>query len=324
MSYARRRRPSYHSGRFDDAGDNSDDDLLAVINEIELSHIKGSLKRVFTKLNGRNKLQLPSVSATNPVIPGDVMDFITQTEDSHAQASLDLHAAKGMRDLTGAHPPSELPMEMSDAEDVGSVDKTTSKIAGKSKGKEVDHGQPLHIGASFANPFRTAESKIRERNTSVDILIDPIERHKTTQAKPSNPPPSQTIDGLNRRCNINPNNLTSIESLPLKKRTHSRSSTFFDDPSDPLAALEDKLLEPCPELPTRKSFGEVMDESFEDSDIAAGRSRASTFSSSGGTTLRTRSIATLHKPSYAHRIAYQNTSVSYAPPKFWSLDYDVP
>lgn len=69
-----------------------------------------------------------------------------------------------------------------------------------------------------------------------------------------------------------------IDGRPIQKRI-SRSSTFFDDPSDPCAILEDNLLEPCPHLPICHSVSEVLNGQFElqlPSGIAGGRLRAST------------------------------------------------
>ncbi|OWP04962.1 hypothetical protein B2J93_7263 [Marssonina coronariae] len=43
-----------------------------------------------------------------------------------------------------------------------------------------------------------------------------------------------------------------------KKRGIRRSSTFFDDPTDPRAALDDDLLEPCPGSRFRSSVSEVL------------------------------------------------------------------
>ncbi|PBP25851.1 F-box domain-containing protein [Diplocarpon rosae] len=43
-----------------------------------------------------------------------------------------------------------------------------------------------------------------------------------------------------------------------KKRSISRSSTLFDDPTDPRAALDDHLLEPCPGSRIRSSVSEVL------------------------------------------------------------------
>ncbi|KAK0100231.1 hypothetical protein ONS95_008195 [Cadophora gregata] len=48
------------------------------------------------------------------------------------------------------------------------------------------------------------------------------------------------------------------ETAPIAKRAFSRSNTFFEDPNDPLAALDDDLLEPCPHVPICDSVSEVL------------------------------------------------------------------
>ncbi|KAH7363903.1 hypothetical protein BKA65DRAFT_124573 [Rhexocercosporidium sp. MPI-PUGE-AT-0058] len=63
--------------------------------------------------------------------------------------------------------------------------------------------------------------------------------------------------------------LTSVKCRPLshsvinsearmQKRTLSRSSTLFENPNDPRAALDDEFLEPCPHAPICSSVSEVL------------------------------------------------------------------
>ncbi|KAF8851453.1 hypothetical protein BDZ45DRAFT_750646 [Acephala macrosclerotiorum] len=49
-----------------------------------------------------------------------------------------------------------------------------------------------------------------------------------------------------------------IDVGPMEKRTLSRSNTFFEDPNDPCAILEDTLLEPCPPIPLSNPVSEVL------------------------------------------------------------------
>lgn len=49
-----------------------------------------------------------------------------------------------------------------------------------------------------------------------------------------------------------------IDIQPIEKRHLSRSGTFFDDPNDPCAALDDSLLEPCPHIPICNSVSEIV------------------------------------------------------------------
>ncbi|TAQ83945.1 hypothetical protein B7494_g7730 [Chlorociboria aeruginascens] len=64
-----------------------------------------------------------------------------------------------------------------------------------------------------------------------------------------------------------------LDVQPIEKR--SRSSTFFEDPSDPCAVLDDNLLEPCPHAPICSSVSEVLDgkSSFQRSDVGSHRTR---------------------------------------------------
>jgi hypothetical protein len=50
-----------------------------------------------------------------------------------------------------------------------------------------------------------------------------------------------------------------VDARPIKRKPPSRSSTFHDDPADPRAVLDDKLLEPCPSLTISNNVSEVLD-----------------------------------------------------------------
>ena len=59
-------------------------------------------------------------------------------------------------------------------------------------------------------------------------------------------------------CPQQPQPAANTGSTPIEKRALSRSNTFFDDPNDPRAALDDDLLEPCPHGPICDSVSEVL------------------------------------------------------------------
>lgn len=49
-----------------------------------------------------------------------------------------------------------------------------------------------------------------------------------------------------------------IDARSIGKRAISRSGTFFENPYDPEAVLEDRLLEPCPNIPICENVSEVL------------------------------------------------------------------
>jgi hypothetical protein len=64
---------------------------------------------------------------------------------------------------------------------------------------------------------------------------------------------------LSRAESTGGNASIEVDACPIERtRTASRSSTFFDDPTDPSAILDDNLLEPCPHLPICGSVSEVL------------------------------------------------------------------
>lgn len=77
---------------------------------------------------------------------------------------------------------------------------------------------------------------------------------------------SRSVDGFdgvdadadNTICPQQPQPAANVGSTPIEKRALSRSNTFFDDPSDPRAILDDDLLEPCPHSPICDSMSEVL------------------------------------------------------------------
>jgi hypothetical protein len=48
------------------------------------------------------------------------------------------------------------------------------------------------------------------------------------------------------------------DGRPIEKRGISRSNTFFENPNDPCAILEDTQLEPCPQIPLSSTVDEVL------------------------------------------------------------------
>lgn len=67
-----------------------------------------------------------------------------------------------------------------------------------------------------------------------------------------------TAETASSRSTTHPPSQTTTESQPIPKRALSRSGTFFDDPTDPRAILDDHLLEPCPGSRVRCSVSEVL------------------------------------------------------------------
>lgn len=218
-------------------------DLISLISDIETSNIKRNLAQESRNIHTRlNSASSMAAKSANPAGEEDVMEFIAKTEDSYARA-------KVQRELLELHNASSL----MDAERMDMM-----YIPHKGKGKEVDRGTSSKKATRFTDPF----SQIPE-NASLDTVaedgIDPMRRHSTS---------------LSNRTDY------SSHIKAQRTRAATRSITFFDDPSDPCAALDDEFLEPCPEIPIRRSVAEILEEPFETSDVAAGRPRTSTFSSS--------------------------------------------
>ncbi|KAE8446856.1 hypothetical protein EG329_011487 [Mollisiaceae sp. DMI_Dod_QoI] len=86
-----------------------------------------------------------------------------------------------------------------------------------------------------------------------------------------------------------------IDVRPMEKRAISRSNTFFEDPSDPRAVLEDALLEPCPQVSLHNSFSEVLSGSPGSVTAVGGPIR----SNSWVTPERRSSMRDIHRPARA-------------------------
>jgi hypothetical protein len=70
-----------------------------------------------------------------------------------------------------------------------------------------------------------------------------------------------------------------LDVRPIEKRQFNRSSTFFEDPNDPCAVLEDDLLEPCPHIPICYSVSEVLCAPESSTGVAGGMFHGNTWSS---------------------------------------------
>jgi hypothetical protein len=91
-----------------------------------------------------------------------------------------------------------------------------------------------------------SKSKVIDKDRGKDV-----ERGRTLEKVPRYPNPLTGAESRRRNTTI------ELDGRPILKRP-SRSSTFFKDPSDPCAMLDDKMLEPCPHISTCSSFPEVL------------------------------------------------------------------
>jgi hypothetical protein len=93
-----------------------------------------------------------------------------------------------------------------------------------------------------------------ERQFEVKGKGKAIERGRSQDRQPRYSNPLERAESRGRRNDP----AIEINVRPIGKRTSRRSSTFFEDPNDPRAVLEDNLLEPCPHLPICNSVSEVL------------------------------------------------------------------
>ncbi|KAI9053305.1 hypothetical protein LZ554_002268 [Drepanopeziza brunnea f. sp. 'monogermtubi'] len=66
------------------------------------------------------------------------------------------------------------------------------------------------------------------------------------------------VDEPSNSTSNKPSYQSTIDSEPIPKRPISRSGTFFDNPTDPRAILDDNILEPCPQSRVRSSVSEIL------------------------------------------------------------------
>ncbi|CZR51121.1 uncharacterized protein PAC_00996 [Phialocephala subalpina] len=96
-----------------------------------------------------------------------------------------------------------------------------------------------------------------------------------------------------------------IDVRPVEKRTISRSNTFFEDPNDPCAILEDALLEPCPPIPLSDPVSEVLSGSPSPRTGGGGRLRATSWV----TPKRRFSSREFHPPARAVTTVFNNAQL---------------
>ena len=82
-----------------------------------------------------------------------------------------------------------------------------------------------------------------------------VERGRTYERGPRYPNPLERAASRGRRNDP----AIGVDVRPMEKRSVSRSTPFFEDPSDPCAAFEDSLLEPCPHVPICSLVSEVLE-----------------------------------------------------------------
>jgi hypothetical protein len=82
-----------------------------------------------------------------------------------------------------------------------------------------------------------------------------VERGRTYERGPRYPNPLERAASRGRRNDP----AIEVHVRPMEKRSVSRSTTFFEDPSDPCAVFEDNLLEPCPRIPICSLVSEVLE-----------------------------------------------------------------
>lgn len=125
------------------------------------------------------------------------------------------------------------------------------------------------LSRGVAGPDKTPSPK-PETSTFVTSIFESATTHFMTLGEAA----SQDVSGLDGedadsgkdkqakrttvRCSKVSQSTADIEEITLPKRKFSRSSTFFDNPNDPCALLDDNLLEPCPHAPFRSSVSEVL------------------------------------------------------------------
>ena len=100
-----------------------------------------------------------------------------------------------------------------------------------------------------------------------------VDRGRRLERSPRFPNPLARAESRIRRDDAD----IEVDARPIEKRP-SRSSTFFEDRSDPCAVLEDNLLEPCPHMSMCNSFSEVLNSPTDASTVEMLRPRAKTSS----------------------------------------------
>ncbi|KAG9243389.1 hypothetical protein BJ878DRAFT_423731 [Calycina marina] len=133
-------------------------------------------------------------------------------------------------------------------------------------------GRPHFIKIEKATPEAGSGSSGESGDYFPEDEVEP-KRGRSVQRKPHFTSPLQRAESRSRKDDAT----IEVNTRPIEPRMKSRSTTFYEDPTDPCGALDDDFLEPCPDLTVRKSVSEILDERFKDSDIAAGRPRTSTF-----------------------------------------------
>ncbi|PVH85688.1 hypothetical protein DL98DRAFT_511267 [Cadophora sp. DSE1049] len=141
---------------------------------------------------------------------------------------------------------------------------TTLTIAASSVGPTRIMSSQILLSRGVADPDTASSSTDFESPTLVTSIFESDTSHFMTLGNAA----SQSVSGLDgvgadlgkgkMICPQQPRSAANIETTPIEKRALSRSNTFFDDPNDPRAALDDDLLEPCPHAPICDSVSEVL------------------------------------------------------------------
>ena len=120
-----------------------------------------------------------------------------------------------------------------------------------------------------------------EPPATTDLQCDlPINRNRTRGRSLKQEP--RCTNPLSRAESRNRDYLVELDGRPIRRiQDVSRSSTFFDDPTEPSAILDDILLEPYPHLPLCDSVSEVLigDDSSRRSSAVVNRLRRAVTSS---------------------------------------------
>jgi len=116
---------------------------------------------------------------------------------------------------------------------------------------------PHHSGTTPATSG--SSSGISLPRTSILMkVVDKEKGEETERGRPLARTPRQS-NPLSRAGSRSYQNDTTIDvSIRSIAQRVSRSSTFFDDPTDPYAILEDDMLEPCPTPPIGESVSDML------------------------------------------------------------------
>jgi hypothetical protein len=133
-----------------------------------------------------------------------------------------------------------------------------------------DNVQPTTFMKGLESTVERETTKIVNKSKDRDV-----DRGRTLERGTRYPNPLATAESRPRRDDAP----IELDVRPIEKRQLSRSSTFFEDPNDPCAVLEDNLLEPCPHIPICNSVSEVLNGSETSIGIARGLIHGSTWSS---------------------------------------------